>query len=165
MPARPTRPRPTPQPDTPSGDDLRLADDAFALGLADDGLALAADEGLTLVGDTSAREVAAAGERTPPHAVEREAAEEVSEILEGFRNRESAEAQRFEDATDTEYWVALCFQTREQKEEFLRKMGWLEVGDKYLDGIRCAEISGVTLESRIPPLPTLRVDRQLADLT
>ena len=72
--------------------------------------------------------------------------------------------QRFEDATDTEYWVALCFQTREQKEQFLHLMGWFELGDKFIDGMQAAERAGVVLAARIPPLPRANVDRQLADL-
>ena len=67
--------------------------------------------------------------------VEVEAEEEVSEVLQGFKQRAEREDQRFWDAVDSEYWVCFCFQTRDQKEEFLKKLGLFEMGDKYIDGI------------------------------
>lgn len=68
------------------------------------------------------------------------------------------------DATDSEYWVAICFQTREQKEEFLRKARLIDLGDKYLDGIAVARVMGIKLQSRIPSLPRLNLDRRLQAL-
>lgn len=97
--------------------------------------------------------------------IEQEAANEINEVLTAFKNRAEREDQRFVDATDSEYWVAICFQTRDQKEEFLQKLGLLEMGDKYLDGMRVAHKLGVKLESRVPPLPQLRNDWRLLELT
>lgn len=97
--------------------------------------------------------------------IEAEAAEEVSEILNGFKARDERECARREDATDSEFWVAVCFQTRAQKEEFLRKLGLLEIGDKYLDGMEVARKLGVTLTSPVPPMPIIRIDQKLIDLT
>ncbi len=97
--------------------------------------------------------------------IEAQAAEEVSEILDGFRARAEREDARHEDATDSEFWIALCFQTRAQKEEFLRKLGLFEMGDKYLDGMEVARKLGVTLTSPVPPMPTIRIDQKLVDLT
>lgn len=167
MPSRSNQPnrRPAGGPPPPGGVPVLSLDtgDQFALDLAaNDGLALADDQ-IRLIGDDAP---AADEDDGPirPDVVARMAAEEVSELLEGFRARERTERRRFEDATDSEYWIALCFQTREQKEEFLRKMGWSDLGDKYLDGMACAERSGVELTSRIPPMPRASVDRQFADL-
>jgi hypothetical protein len=123
-----------------------------------DEISLAADD-IQLQADDPEAE----GAVTPEEA-EAMAAAEVNEVLSGFKARARQEDQRFEDATDSEYWVCLCFQTRDQKEEFLRKKGWLDLGDKYLDGMMVAEEEGITLESRIPPLPELTIDRRYTRL-
>lgn len=99
-----------------------------------------------------------------PEEAEAEAQAEVSEILSGFRGRAKREDQRFVDATDSEYWVAVCFQTREQKDEFLQKAKLADLGDKYLDGMAVARILGIRLDSRIPTMPQLRLDRRLSAL-
>ena len=67
--------------------------------------------------------------------------------LEAFKARAKAETERRQTATDSEYWVALCFETREQKEEFLEKIGMLAEGDKYVDGLELAKKLGLTLSS------------------
>lgn len=99
-----------------------------------------------------------------PKDLEAVAAQEVSDVLRAFKNRAKNEDGRFVDATDSEYWFCVCFQTREQKDEFLKKLGLWEIGDKYLDGMRVADVLGVKLEARVPPLPNLRVDWRLAKL-
>ncbi len=96
--------------------------------------------------------------------IEQVALDEANEVLAGFKERASRETQRYEDATDSEFWIALCFQTRAQKEEFLEKLGLLELGDKYLDGMAVAEVLGVKLESPIPPMPQIRIDQKLVQL-
>jgi len=67
-------------------------------------------------------------------------------------------------ALDSEYWVAFCFQTREQKEQFLRLAGLIGLGDKYIDGRKAAKLLGCPVtpaESRQRPL---RVDKRYAKL-
>lgn len=126
-----------------------------------DGLLLGADE-ISLTPDP--------GQAQSPQGlrgvdIEAEAAAEVTEVLAGFKNRAKREDQRFTDATDSEFWIAVCFQTREQKEEFLQKLDLLQYGDKYLDGMLVAAQLGVTLDSRIPPLPQHNLDPRLLRLT
>jgi len=107
-----------------------------------------------------------AGETEPDERPAEEVAKaETDEILAGFKSRAQREDQRVEDATDSEYWIAVCFQTREQKTEFLRKAGWLDIGEKYLDGMLVALQMGIELESRVPPLPQHRIDPRLLALT
>jgi len=96
--------------------------------------------------------------------VEAEALDSANEFLRGFRDRAKQEGKRLEDVTDSEYWVAVCFQTREQKDEFLLKAGLADLGDKYLDGMQVARVMGIKLESRMPPMPKLRLDRRLLEL-
>jgi hypothetical protein len=110
-------------------------------------------------------ELEAAGEDAVIDALEAQAASEVSEVLAAIKAGERSNDQRFDDATDSEYWFCICFQTREQKEEFLNLVGWTEIGDKYLDGMKVAKAMGLKLTSRIPELPRLRIDRALRTLT
>ena len=60
--------------------------------------------------------------------------EVISATLASFKERAKKERKRYVDATDSEYWVALCFQSREAKEQFLRDHALDDLGDKYLDG-------------------------------
>jgi LPS O-antigen subunit length determinant protein (WzzB/FepE family) len=123
-----------------------MTDDNEFLLLDDDGPILSAD-------DEALANEAAGLEKVD---MEKEAVAEVSEVLEGFRRRAERENQRMTDAIDSEYWVALCFQTREQKEEFLHKAGLIDLGDKYLDGMKVARALKIKLSSRVPDLPQPR---------
>lgn len=98
-------------------------------------------------------------------SMEQQASEEVSAVLKGFRERARQEQSRKTDVLDSEYWLAVCFQTREQKEEFLSKLGAVDLGDKYIDGMQLAQLLGITLESRVPPMPKLKTDRRLRELS
>lgn len=77
-----------------------------------------------------------------------------------FRQRARAEEQRLRDATDSEHWFAVCFHTRERKEEFLRKLaekfGAVD-GDKYVSGDELAAALGISLEARRPTFSEPRV--------
>jgi len=71
-------------------------------------------------------------------------------------------------ANDAEFWFAVYFQTREQKEAFLQAMSptWgPPVGDKYIEGGRLAEHMGVQLPARPALYKTGKVDKKLLDLT
>lgn len=87
----------------------------------------------------------------PPEQLEADMAEDMNGILTAFKERAQNENARLLDATDSEFWFAVCFQTREQKEEFLKKMALIDIGDKYLDGLKVAQRLGVRLESPVPP--------------
>ncbi len=129
---------------------------------------------------TIAREKAAAAKREaesrkllkknpPPVLVEHpeqtgnpelDSAADLDAVQQGFRNRAKQESDRFALATDSEYWAAICFQTREQKEAFLSALKLLEFGDKYLDGRLVAERLGVKLpESQVPYKPEPKLDK------
>lgn len=139
------------------------------LTLEDDGLTLEGDElTLDLDGDGlggSADKRGYSSDVPGVREAEETALAEVSDLLAGFKERAANETERFDDATDSEYWFCICFQTRDQKDEFLTKVGWMEIGDKYLDGMLVAEVMGIKLEARIPPMPRAdNVDRRLSML-
>ena len=109
--------------------------------------------------DVEAKKVAAKMPRyyqTPEQTgdAETDCAADLSELQAGFRKRAKDEGRRFEQATDTEYWACLCFQTREQKEAFLKALNLLAIGDKYLDGQEVARVLGVELPSADVPYNT-----------
>jgi hypothetical protein len=97
--------------------------------------------------------------------LEHDAKVETDGLLEGFRQRALQEQDRFTLATDSEFWFAVGFQSREQKEQFLREMGWTELGDKYLDGTVLAAAYNIHLVPVALGDPTKRVDRRLRELT
>lgn len=66
--------------------------------------------------------------------IETDALAELDALDAAFRDRRRREDRRFKQATDSEFWIALCFPSREDKERFLRKHGLIDLGDKYLDG-------------------------------
>jgi hypothetical protein len=83
--------------------------------------------------------------------LETDAQAETSALLSGFQDRARQEAARFELATDSEFWFAVYFQSREQKEAFLQLLDWLSEGDKYLNGLALAEKLGLKLpEVKLP---------------
>lgn len=91
------------------------------------------------------------------------AVKETSAVLEAFKARAKAEQDRFTLATDSEYWVGLCFQTREQKLAFLAATGLLQHGDKYIDGQHLAKVMGVALPSAdVPYNVSAKVDAKFA---
>jgi hypothetical protein len=91
----------------------------------------------------------------------------IAALPNAFQERATKEHDRRTDATDSRYWVAVCFQTREQKEEFLAKAGLLDLvedGD-YLDGLEVADRLEVDVESPTPAWRDAAPKKKLADLT
>jgi len=79
--------------------------------------------------------------------LEKECRAEVSVVLQGFKDRAKAEQSAFVNATDSEHWFCVCFQSHEAKDEFLEKTGLKELGDKYLSGHDAANVLGVKLDT------------------
>ena len=94
-----------------------------------------------------------------------DAAAEFDAIDQGFRQRMANEQSRVNAELDSENWVAVVFETRAQKEEFLERIGLLDHGDKYLDGVDVARILSVDLSpSGRKYRPEPRVDHKLSEL-
>ena len=90
--------------------------------------------------------------------------EALSATIIALRERDKAEASRYVQATDSEYWLCLCFETRAQKEEFLSRLRLEGLGDKHLNGIVVAKRLGVTLKSKAAPWGQTRTTSRLTDL-
>ncbi|MCS7484668.1 hypothetical protein ACFFQW_45115 [Umezawaea endophytica] len=76
---------------------------------------------------------------------------ELDALAIGFRERTKREDERFRLATDSEFWFALCFKSRDEKDAFLHAARLFHIGDKYLDGLAAAAVLGVAM-----PNPDLR---------
>lgn len=87
---------------------------------------------------------------------------EISATLQAFKDRAKAEEKRRADATDSEFWVAVVFQTRAQKEEFLAKVGMPPDEDKYLDGQKFAAKLGIDLLPADVSYRDARIDKTWA---
>lgn len=88
----------------------------------------------------------------------------IEELPNAFAERAKEEQRRFVQATDSEYWFCVCFTTREEKEEFLRKAGLFEHGDKYLDGRVVAEALGVKLSSESARFSEAKISSRMRKL-
>lgn len=84
-------------------------------------------------------------------------------------NKEQREGQRVavELANDTEFWFAVYFQSREQKEAYLRAIGYggPKDPDKYIDGQRLAAKQCIALPARPAPYKVGKLDKKLKDMT
>lgn len=109
----------------------------------------------TAAGKGGGRKRAPIGAQTPdPLAaveytgnVEEDSKAEFSALDQAYRDRAKAEADRFTAATDSEFWFAVCFKDRDEKERFLRAAGVKVrlMGDKYLSGRDLAAVLGIDM--------------------
>jgi hypothetical protein len=74
-----------------------------------------------------------------------DSAAELDTLAKGFRDRTKREDERFRLATDSEYWFAVCFKSRADKDAFLAAARLMQVGDKYLDGYAVARTLGIEM--------------------
>lgn len=74
--------------------------------------------------------------------------EQLSDLQKGFQERSKKEKDRFRKATDPEFWFAVYFATREEKDAFLNAMNLRKnvFGDRYIDGRKWANQEGIDLE-------------------
>lgn len=74
-----------------------------------------------------------------------DADQEFKALESAYVQRRKAEDKRRVNATDSEYWFAVCFESRAEKEAFLRAVKAKKSmhGDKYLNGRDFARLLGV----------------------
>lgn len=81
--------------------------------------------------------------------------DEVDEIKQAFRDRMKAENKRFADVCDSAYWFCVCFKSRQQRAEFLEKIG-LDPDLKYVDGKEMARAYKKEIESEDLKFPKIK---------
>lgn len=85
-------------------------------------------------------------------SVEETANQEVDDMMAQIREDRKSNAERFRDIEGGEFWFCVCFQSRSQKEEFLKKLmdkfdpGNNSFGDKYVSGLELAALLGIPVE-------------------
>lgn len=87
--------------------------------------------------------------------LEKATLEELDEVKRGFRERTKQENERFRDVCDTEYWFCVSFNSRAQKEELLKKLGF-DPDEKYLNGRDFAKKVNRALETPDMEFPKVR---------
>jgi hypothetical protein len=84
-------------------------------------------------------------------------------------NQESRASQQvaIDLANDTEFWVAVYFQSREQKDAWLAAASYGDPSkvNKYLDGQKLAAHMGIELPARAAPFKVGAIDRKMKDMT
>ena len=96
----------------------------------------------------------------PDMGVDQRLTAEVDAIAAGFRERRAREAERFELATNSDYWFCVCFATEAQRSAFLESTGWNVLGFRFLDGRDLAQRLGVDLPTD-PVWPNATTDHSL----
>lgn len=90
---------------------------------------------------------------------------DLTAVQAAFRARAKAEEGRRELAVDGEFWMALYFKTRAQKEFFIKALKWSQFGDKYLSGELIARELGIDLPDQSMALKSLpKIDKDFAGL-
>lgn len=70
---------------------------------------------------------------------------ELTALEEAFQARHARENKRMENVGDSEFWFAVCFKSREDKDQFIKELGMGKLGDKYIDGHLLAKLLGISL--------------------
>lgn len=86
--------------------------------------------------------------------LEHNADAEMSEVVRQIRDEKRIKFDRFRVSRDPDYWLALCFQSREQRDEFLRLAKWDAIGGRFVNGLDVARRLGIDIQSiDLSPLP------------
>lgn len=83
----------------------------------------------------------------PTGNAEVDSEKDLGELEQGFRRRAADEGRRFALVTDSEFWGAICFRSRAQKDTFFAALGVLDLAieGRYFDGVAMAERLGIDL--------------------
>ncbi len=82
---------------------------------------------------------------------------EISAVLQNILAERAHKRDEFRLLADSEYWLCICFQSYEQKMEFLRQARWDHLGDKYVNGLEVARLLGLDVQPIFLPSRTGRV--------
>ena len=82
--------------------------------------------------------------------LEKDASQQLTAIQKAYREKAKLIGDQKTLALDSEYWVCLCFKSREQKEAYLKAKDWICDGDKYLDGTKIAASEKIPLPGASP---------------
>jgi hypothetical protein len=72
--------------------------------------------------------------------------QEISATLAAIKAEKKERRDQYRTLTDPNFYLVVCFQSTDQKNEFLQKSGWAEEDAKYLDGLELAARLGVDVQ-------------------
>ncbi len=84
------------------------------------------------------------------------AEQEISATLAAIKAEKKQRRDQYRTITDPNFYIVVCFQSTDQKDEFLVKSGWAEEGAKYLDGLDLAVQLGVDVRPINLPRKSVR---------
>lgn len=88
---------------------------------------------------------------------------ELAVTLDTLLTNKKGKNEAYRIANDDEFWLAICFQSEEQKFQFLELSGWIALGDKYIDGLKVAQRLTLAVEPIAMPKPKMtRISRKEA---
>lgn len=71
---------------------------------------------------------------------------EISEALRRIKEEKAARREQYRVMTDPNFFLVVCFQSTVQRDEFIEKAGWDDLGFPYVDGLRLARLLGVDVQ-------------------
>lgn len=71
---------------------------------------------------------------------------ELSEALLRIKAEKAARREQYRVITDPNFFLVVCFQSAVQRDEFMEKAGWTDLGFPYVDGLRLARQMGVDVQ-------------------
>lgn len=71
---------------------------------------------------------------------------ELSEALLRIKAEKAARREQYRVMTDPNFYLVVCFQSTVQRDEFMEKAGWTDLGFPYVDGLRLARQLGVDVQ-------------------
>lgn len=84
-----------------------------------------------------------------PGEIQTNADREMSEIVAQIKAEKRAQYERFRTARDPNYYLVVCFQSHEQRDEFVQKAGWATVYDTFVNGLDVAR----EMKLDVQPIP------------
>lgn len=82
------------------------------------------------------------------------AGNEMSEIVRQIKEEKKAQYERFRIGRDPHYYLMLCFQSHDQRDEFVLKSGWDATDGRFVNGLDVARELGLGVEPiPLEPLP------------
>lgn len=81
----------------------------------------------------------------PTDDLEADVSTEADLMKQALRAADKRIAEEANLMNDSEYFFVMMFESREQKEIFLKAMNWYLMGDKYIDGTQVARLLNVPL--------------------
>jgi hypothetical protein len=95
---------------------------------------------------------------------ETDSKEEMSAALRAFKEQAKKESQAFSDNTDSEFWCCIVFQSRDQKEAFIKALALVADDGTYIDGVRAAKKLNIQLPPAEPRFYTEEEEKKMASL-